>query len=291
MKLKVSHLTHYRYSENVLFSPHLVLLRPREDHHTRVLDFKLTTLPAGRITWRRDSQENSIASCAIEGSSNQLFIQAEFLVELLQDNPFDFILEPYAATYPFNYNPTDLANLYPLLQPVADSQSLTSWMEKNFPHLEGFTLELLTKINSFLYNNLTYNRREEMGVQTPDQTLTLQSGSCRDFALLFMALCRTLHLASRFVSGYLFVNNTSTQSTLENRADNAMHAWCEVYLPGAGWKGFDPTHGILTNHHFIPVAVGNVPETITPIQGSYLFPSTVTSTLTIDVAIQQIDSI
>jgi len=117
MKLRVLHSTHYDYSEKVKFTPHKVILRPREDHHTKVHSFSLRTMPSGRITWLRDTQENCIAQCYIEGESRQLAIQAEMTVELLQDNPFDFIFEDHAAAYPFQYSSHDMQSLGYYLPP------------------------------------------------------------------------------------------------------------------------------------------------------------------------------
>jgi hypothetical protein len=288
MKLRVAHTTHYDYAEKVLFTPHLVVLRPRENHQTHVLDFQLTTVPSGRITWMRDTQENSIARCIIEGSSKQLVIHAEITVELLQTNPFDFLLEPHAANLPFSYNESEQASLAASLLHLADSSQVSAWVTQALGQRQGPTLDILTKLNSHIFQTLTYNRREEMGLQTPNETLTLRSGSCRDFALLFMAACRELNLACRFVSGYLYVPPLLGQTPSENRADNAMHAWCEVYIPGAGWLGFDPTHGILTNNNFIPVAVTSFPETVNPVQGSYLNSEPVENALRVEVSIEKI---
>jgi transglutaminase-like putative cysteine protease len=285
MKLRVLHSTHYDYSEKVRFTPHKVILRPREDHHTKVHSFTLKTMPTGRIIWLRDTQENGIAQCYIEGESRQLVIHAEMTVELLQDNPFDFIFEDSAATYPFQYSENDAQSLASSLTQVPDATLVPKWVDEALGQRRGETLSLLTKLCLYVYQSNGYIRREEMGIQTPDQTLQLKSGTCRDFALLFMAACRELKLACRFVSGYLYV--PPAKNNTENRAENAMHAWCEVYLPGAGWKGFDPTHGIMTGDFYIPVAVTGFPESVNPIQGSYLHPGPVTSTLSVEVSIQK----
>jgi Transglutaminase-like superfamily/Bacterial transglutaminase-like N-terminal region len=286
MKLHVCHSTHYEYSEMVHFTSHQVLLRPREDHHTRVLSFSLRTMPSGSITWLRDTQENCIARCAIGGQSKQLVIHADMTVELLQENPFDFILEESAAHYPFHYSENDRESLGYYLMPLPASTQVSQWVDKVLGPRQGETLALLTKLCLQVFQSNHYNRREEMGFQSPNETLQLQSGTCRDFALLFMAACRELNVACRFVSGYLYV--PPSQNNQENRAENAMHAWCEVYLPGAGWKGFDPTHGIMTGNFYIPVAVTGLPETINPVQGSYLYPGLVSNTLAVDVTIQKV---
>lgn len=130
-------------------------------------------------------------------------------------------------------------------------------------------MALLTLLNRLVNQAFLYQRRETPGIQTPDETVQLGSGSCRDFAVFFAAVCRRLGLAARFVSGYLYdppINGGSGA----NRAHGSMHAWTEVFLPGAGWKGFDPTNGVLCSDYFIPVAVARHPETVNPVQGSYL---------------------
>jgi transglutaminase-like putative cysteine protease len=286
MKFQLRHTTQYEYAEKVHFSPHHVILRPRENHEIRVLNFSLSTMPSGRITWFRDAQENSIARCTISGESKQMVIHAEMTVQVFQDNPFDFILDPVATQHPFSYDEFDRVNLAPALAPVAEASLVKAWLADALREAEGDTMLLLTRLNKTLFESLTYVRRDEMGIQSPNETLRLRSGSCRDFAFLFMSACRELQIAARFVSGYLYVPSAGLT---ENRAENAMHAWCEVYLPGAGWKGFDPTHGLLVTNHFIPVAVSAFPETINPIQGSYLHAETISNTLKVEVVIHPVD--
>ncbi|NJK90983.1 MAG: transglutaminase family protein [Blastochloris sp.] len=290
MKLQVVHNTEYLFAEKVPLTPHLVFLRPREDPHTRVHRFSLQTMPHGRIHWLRDTQENTIARCHPEGTTRQFSLRAEMIVELLQDNPFDFIIDLSASRHPFRYGELEQLSLEIYLRPLPDSSSVASWirMQPSSAHAENDTLTLLTQLNQSLYQSLSYQRREEAGIQSPNETLQRGTGSCRDYAVLYMAICRDLGLACRYVSGYLYVPNSLGQPL--NRAENAMHAWCEVYLPGAGWRGFDPTHGILTSDFYIPVAVTSFPESVNPIQGSYLSPHPVPTELKVEVLIQKMES-
>ena len=153
------------------------------------------------------------------------------------------------------------------------------------------TLEVLTQINRRFRERFQYVRREEEGVQTPDQTIAHGSGSCRDFSVLFIEICRQLGFAARFVSGYLY-DPPNGADHIENVAQGSMHAWTQVYIPGAGWKGFDPTNGVLENTCFIPCAVANEPKLTSPIQGSYSHThSRISSTMEVGLEINQIEPV
>ena len=195
--------------------------------------------------------------------------------------------------YPFSYNPFErkALNAYLEIGSPSTASKVLPWIWKEFPQLPVDTLDLLTQLNHRIRERFQYLPREEEGVQWPDQTLTMGSGSCRDFALLFIEICRQLGFACRFVSGY-FYDSPSGEGHVHNVAQGSMHAWTEVYLPGAGWKGLDPTNGILANDNFIPCAVANEPRLTSPIQGSYYhrqfrIPSDMTVSLTIEPAGQR----
>ncbi|NIQ08781.1 MAG: transglutaminase family protein, partial [Gammaproteobacteria bacterium] len=182
------------------------------------------------------------------------------------ENPLDFLVEEYAVNYPFQYDPGERAELQSFLEPVypCAGESLRNWfsvMGLNQPVMQTYVLldQMCKNINS----NFIYTVREEPGVQPPEQTLGMGRGSCRDFAALFVEGCRNLGLASRFVSGYAHLPQSEQWST-------TTHAWAEVYLPGAGWKGFDPTAGEVTGRRHIPVAVARHPETVPPVAGSFV---------------------
>ncbi|MDD5262229.1 MAG: transglutaminase family protein [Methylacidiphilales bacterium] len=288
MKLNVQHSTTYQYDEKVAFTPHKILLRPREDPHIRVCEFHIQTFPQSDLKWSRDAFENSIATAYFTGESRQLLIQAGMTVELLQDNPFDFIIEPYAATHPFQYNGDELEALQGYLSNTGmECASLDAWIQSTMTTLPDQTLQLLTTLNRAIYEKIQYRRREESGVQSPDETLRLNSGSCRDLASLFMAACHSLGLATRYVSGYLYAPEEPGKSS--NRAAGSMHAWAEVYLPGAGWKGFDPTNGVLATNFFIPVAVSTRPAWTSPIQGAYSKSHPVDSQLIAEVSVTRLE--
>ncbi len=271
MKLSVQHETRYHYSKPVGFGTHRLYVRPRENHHLQVGTFRIESEPVGRCRWIRDAMENSIALLDFAEVSAELSVEVTFEAELLDENPFDFILEPHAVNFPFAYEVEELPGLLPYVEmgQSRDSLRVSAWLRRNLPNPPEETVPLLTLLNRLVHQSFLYQRRESPGIQTPDETVRLGSGSCRDFAVFFAAVCRRLGLAARFVSGYLY-DPPIDGGPGANRAHGSMHAWTEVFLPGAGWKGFDPTNGILCSNYFIPVAVARHPETVNPIQGGYL---------------------
>jgi len=296
MNVRIVHQTRYHYPETVQFTPHRIYLRPREDAHIRVESFDLEVHPRARLHWMTDPYENQIAVVHFQEPSNQIRISAEIEVTLRASDPFDFILEPHAEKYPFSYNPFERKALSPYLEigsPANCSRALP-WVWEEFPDLPGQSLELLTRINHRIHERFLYQRRDEEGIQTPDETIRTGTGSCRDFSRLFIEICRQLGFAARFVSGYLYDPPTGSQH-IDNVAEGAMHAWTEVHLPGAGWRGFDPTNGILANHNFIPSAVAAEPKLTSPIQGSYYhnqlrIPSTMEVSLKVESVPQPVTS-
>lgn len=291
MRISIRHITRYTYPEAVQFTPHRILLRPRENPSLRVLSMNLKVEPAANIKWMVDSFENHIAVAYLEEQANEIRIEANILTELGLENPFDFIIEPYAETYPFSYNPSERKALSPYLEVGSPSScaNVLPWIWKEFPQLPSQSLELLTQLNSRIHERFTYQRRDEEGVQDPDETISLGSGSCRDFARFFTEACRQLGFAARFVSGYLYDPPTGDDH-FRNIAEGSMHACSEVFLPGAGWKGFDSTNGMLANQFFIPCAVANEPKLTSPIQGSYYHAQArVPSTMEVSLNLERVD--
>lgn len=270
MFLRATHLTRYTYSQPVSFAPHALYLRPRETPRQRLHNFSLTLEPAAKLIATGDASENSLdwAYYPPNATFSSLEIHTAFLVETLDHNPFDFFLTPAATTYPFAYSGADRFILSPeLTPPAADAvPALRSWLAQHLPVLPAETLTLLTNLNTSIRNSLRYTRREEPGIQPAAATLAHGSGSCRDYAVLFIALCRHLGLAARFVSGYLYEAPSADGSPT---LSPAMHAWAEVYLPGAGWRALDPTRGIFCDDAFVPVAHAALAETVNPVQGGF----------------------
>lgn len=264
-RYKIVHRTYYNYSANVSLGEHRLLLRPREDHELRIESFTLKSTPKANILWHRDVQGNSVAIANFTEQTQQLSVESELIIQQYNESPLDFIVADYAITFPFQYKAEDSFLLLPYMQ-LADKETIellntfVANIYKTNEHLETYTL--LQRLSKYIYQSLTYNVREEPGVQSVKETLQLGSGSCRDFALLFMEAAKCLGLASRFVSGYLYAPLMYAQI-------GSTHAWAEVYLPGAGWKGFDPTIGDIAGSDHIPVAVARLADSVAPISGSF----------------------
>jgi transglutaminase-like putative cysteine protease len=280
MFIRATHLTRYTYSQPVSFAPHALYLRPRETARQRLHQFNLTLTPEAKLVSTGDPSGNALdwAYYPPATVSELLEIRTEFLVETLDSNPFDFFLAPSASAFPFDYSPNERFALAPALTPPSPASVLflQTWLAQYLPCTPQDTLTLLTALNTGVHSSLRYNRRDEPGIQTAATTLTLGSGSCRDYALVFIELCRHLGLAARFVSGYLYEAPPADGSPA---LAPAMHAWAEVFLPGAGWRGLDPTRGIFCDDAFIPVAHAALAETVNPAQGGFYATGAVTSRL------------
>ncbi|MFW2390128.1 MAG: transglutaminase family protein [Polyangiales bacterium] len=273
MKISVDHLTEYRYERPVGFGEHSLFLRPRESQTIHVRSFSLQSQPESRVRWVRDCFNNVVAVASFgvaEASALSLHCLMDFNVA--EENPFDFILEARAREFPFSYDEREKSALRPFLdQEESERWRILDWARDALGASEQRrdTISFLTDLNLAIHRRIAYERRDEEGTQTANQTLELGKGSCRDLAELFVATSRQLGLAARFVSGYLYEPTPPAGTVGFNRAAGSMHAWAEVYLPGAGWRGFDPTNGILTDHRFLPSAVANRPDWVNPIQGRY----------------------
>lgn len=200
-------------------------------------------------------------------ASDRLRIASNVVIQHYEDNPFDFLVDDYAVSHPFAYAEEERVELAPFLQAVypADREAVRGWLDGSGLPRPRETFTLLDQMNRRIAGQFYYLMREEPGVQPPALTLSRNSGSCRDFAALYMEACRCLGLASRFVSGYLFTSDFDTGMA-------STHAWAEVYLPGAGWKGFDPTSGEVAGNRHIATAVARHPEAVPPVAGSFIGP-------------------
>ena len=235
--IQIHHLTRYRYAESVNLLPHTLHLRPRDGHDIRVQSSRLAITPAFEIDWKRDVYGNSVALVRFLEATEELTITSDVVVENYTVTAPDFAIEDYARSFPFDYDPAERIDLapYQALNFPQDGQVLNNWLDGNCkPAVKTDTIGMLTSLNARIADTFEYIIREAPGVQSPAQTLSLGKGSCRDFATLFIEVCRICGLASRFISGY--VMNDAVQA-----GHTATHAWSEVYLPGSGWRGFDPT--------------------------------------------------
>jgi transglutaminase-like putative cysteine protease len=291
MFLRLVHLTRYDYSEPVSFAPHALYLRPRQSPRQRLHHYALEVTPTARRIATYDPLDNALdwAFFAPETPGSKLEFRSELVVETLDSNPFDFYLKPSALTFPFTYDAAEHAALAPCLTPRADSPApefLRDWLDQRLPAPPRETVPYLMALNTAVQRALVYTRRDEPGVQSSAETLTRGTGSCRDYAVLLMELCRALGLAARFVSGYLYEPAASGASP---PLPPSMHAWTEIYLPGAGWRGLDPTRGMFCDDAFVPVAHAPFAETVNPIQGTFYGPSSVTTKLTSVLSVEKLE--
>ena len=250
MRLSVAHTTVYRYDRPVQLEPHLFRLRPREDAVQRLLDYRLdlTPPPAGQ-SWSLDQDGNAALQAWFHDPVEQLTVSVDFAVETLRENPFDFVLASPV------YDERLRAALSPYL-PSDDPAAFAGLAPR-----ESDPMAFLTALNGGLFRNFRHVVRENGPAHPPEVTLREGAGSCRDLAVLFCAACRARGLAARFVSGY------ERAAAFEEQAH--MHAWAEVYLPGGGWRGYDPSRGLAVSTGHIAVAAAADPQFAAPVTGTY----------------------
>ena len=245
----LNHVTHYRYDRAIKLGPQVVRLRPAPHSRTRVLSYSMRVEPAQHfINWQQDPQSNHLARLVFPDPTTELRIEIDLVVEMAVLNPFDFFLEPSAEAFPFDYEPALAKELAPYLERAPLTPRFKAYLD-SIPREPVPTNSFLVSLNQRLQRDIAYLIRMEPGVQTPEMTLANASGSCRDSGWLLVQLMRHLGLAARFVSGYLIQLKSDVKS-LDGPSGTEidftdLHAWCEVYLPGAGWIGFDPTSGLL----------------------------------------------
>ena len=262
-RYRIIHRTYYNFTATVSLGSHSLRLRPREDHELRIESFDLKISPQADVLWHRDVEGNSVAIASFTQPTRQLAIESELVIQQYLENPLDFMVADYAVAYPFSYQQDDRVLLLPYMEPDSKAAAeLKRWIGGIWRQGESIqTYSLLQRLTTSIYTSMTYQVREEPGVQSASTTLAQGTGSCRDFAMLFMAVARQLGLAARFVTGYLH--------TPLSTVAGATHAWAEIYLPGAGWKGFDPTTGTIVGADHIPVAVARLPVSVPPVAGSF----------------------
>jgi len=268
-RFKILHRTYYNFSGLVQLEPHALRLRPRSGPELHIESSTLNITPAASLRWHRDVEDNAVAIATFDTPASQLAIESEVIIQQYNEAPLDFLVDVYATDYPFAYDADDRIVLAPYMRssrlPLHDP--LVKWVSHVWRASEAIqTYALLERLCVHINQSLTYQIREAPGVQTPADTLTRGTGSCRDFANLFMEAVRHLGLAARFVSGYLHAEPSSANY-------GSTHAWAEVFLPGAGWKGFDPTIGKIVGTDHTAVAVARLPESVPPIAGSFLGPA------------------
>lgn len=284
--LEVTHTTIYRYSQPVRFGDHRLMFRPRDSHDMRLREALLTiSPPPASIRWLHDVFGNSIAIAAFDAMADELRFDSVIRLEPFPIDGPEFPIEEYARVYPFSYSAEEIPDLgrtierhYPDPEHKVDAWARDFVVNAGQP---ADTLAVLAAMTEGIHRGFTYAAREAEGTQTPVETLESRSGTCRDFALLMMEAVRSLGLAARFVTGYLYdpardsgaagaEGGTGENAPRSTVGGGATHAWVQVYLPGAGWAEFDPTNGIIGSRNLIRVAVTRDPSQAVPLSGSWI---------------------
>jgi len=261
MKLDVTYRAEYRYEKRVSLSPHIVRLFPRDALQAGVVSRRFATNPTGSVNWRHDLYDNVVAQCFYPQEEDRLIFEFDARIAVEERNPFGFLLDSRALQWPVDYDARERAVLAAFMVPSSDV-----FPAPLRPMSGSETVGALVSMNQWIHANIAYERREEGGPHAPEETLRLRRGACRDTAVLLAAALRGQGFAARLVSGYLW---ESAGSPSEHKAENSLHAWTEVYLPGAGWVGMDPSNGVLADHHYLATAVGISPADIAPVSGLY----------------------
>lgn len=261
MKIEIHYHTDYRYEETVSFSPHTFRLFPRVDRYVHVQRLRFSTNTDADIQYRRDLFDNEIAYCFYPQKGTHLVSSLMLELHLTERNPFHFLFDRHALEFPFQYKPHEQRVLAPFLktQGADIPAALPFWEPKKLP-----TLDAIVGLNEAIHKNIGYERRDEGTAYEPAETLAKGMGACRDFSVLMAETLRANGVAARLASGYLCEFGEA-----EKRAEGALHAWIEAYLPGAGWVGIDPTNGTFCAENHITAAVGLLPDDISPVAGSY----------------------
>lgn len=290
--LSIVHRTEYTYRQPVRFGEHRLLFRPRDSHDMRLVDSRLQIRPACQVWWMHDVFSNSVAVARFEDPSDRLFFESVIVVEHYPARNVAFGVAEHARYLPFAYALDDLQDLgRTTARHHPDDGAIEAWARSFFAGGQTETMELLRRMTESVRADFVYRPRHEEGVQSPSETLARKRGTCRDFALLMMEAVRSLGLAARFVTGYVFdpavesdamASSAGTGTVAGTRAIHgaksiqgagATHAWLQVYLPGAGWVEYDPTNGIIGGENLIRVGVARDPSQAIPLQGSFYGPA------------------
>jgi len=266
----VRHSTVYRYVRPVAFGEHRLMFRPRDSFDQRLLEATLVVEPEPKqIRWIHDVFGNCVALIHITSTASELRFHSHIRLDHTPDVALDLQIDENALTYPFAYANDEIADLeHTIARHYPDRDDEVGRWARQFVRV-GHPTEtghLLMTLCYGIHESFVYERRAARGTQSPVQTLQLRRGTCRDFAVLMMEAARSLGLAARFVTGYIYVPSRDGSTT---RGGGSTHAWCQIYLPGAGWVEFDPTNGIVGNRDLIRVAVARDPRQAIPLTGSY----------------------
>ena len=276
MNFRILHRTTYRYTEPVRPGPHRVRLRPRADDSLRLLEYALRVSPEpSEFAEHADRDGNAVAQLGFAGETRELVIESRFQVETRRVDPGVHHVAA-GVRLPPPYSPALAHSLAPYMTHAGRSPGVTALSAGLVADSQGELEGFLSGLNSWLHRSITREIRESGGPQLPERTLARGRGACRDLAVLFIAVCRENGIAARFVSGY--------QKRGSDRSRRHMHAWPEVYLPGCGWRGYDPTHGEPVADEHVALAAAASPDDAAPIEGSYF--GAAASAMTVDLDIE-----
>jgi len=292
-RLQIHHKTSYSYGRAVVFGTHYCMFRPRDSHDLRIVSTALSIEPAAQTRWYHDVFGNSITIAEFEEASDRLTFESTLVIEHYGAETTEFPVDEQATTLPFVY-------------PTGEHPDLARTMERHYPDPEGEvgewarrflsergksrTMDVLGAMNDAIRQDFRYEARDEHGVQTPTETLKLGTGSCRDYAVFFMEAARSLGLAARFVTGYLYDPALDGITGIEVRGAGSTHAWAQIYLPGAGWIEFDPTNAIVGGRNLFRVGVARTPEQAIPLRGTFDGGAEDYQGMTVDVSVTTLDN-
>jgi len=281
MRYKISHKTEYSFSERVFLEPHYLRFKPKDTPFSSLesFDLQLSIAPAG-FSEQVDSENNLVHLYWFEGLHESLIIQSESMVTMNEHNPFNFIFHPLSiASLPFTYADSEKTLLQPALRVTEISRGLIEYGEKTRKASNSDTLQFISNLTSKIHDDFIVESRLIGMPYEPDKTFELKKASCRDLSWMQIQLLRHMGVAARFVSGYYYIDVEDP--------DFELHAWVEVFLPGAGWVGLDPSNGILTGNSHITISTSALPENTMPVTGT--IRGDATSELSSDLLIESID--
>ena len=292
-RLTVDHTTTYRYRRSVEFGEHRLMVRPRDSHDLRLQDAVLRIKPDAETRWLHDVFGNSVAVAEFIEPADTLTIQSIIVVDRYPFTGPEFPIEPFAREIPFSYPAREVPDLGRTIERhyPDPERKVTEWARQHLSQNSGTTdtESFLLAVTHALHDGFDYEARFEPGVQTPVETLERGSGSCRDYALFMMEAARSVGLAARFVSGYVYDPAIDGEQSDVSGA-GATHAWVQVYLPGAGWVEFDPTNGSYGGHNLVPIAVARQPEQAVPISGTFDGDPDDFVEMTVEVAVRAVNT-
>lgn len=267
----LEHITTYRYQQPVTFGEHRAIFLPRAGHNGRLLNYAIETSVPSQVRWMMDTLSNSVAVLKFSEPADALTVTYRLTGEHFGVKAIaDFPLERRAEEVPVQYTPDEWADLSMFMQPHSHDPEgrVAAWAKHFVAGDQDNTLNVLQRMMDTINSTLGYQAREAEGTQTPDETLRVQSGTCRDYAWLMVEALRRLGFACRFISGYLY-DEALDGGEVGMTGSGATHAWLQVYLPGAGWRSYDPTNRITGGFDLIPVAIARHPGQVIPLSGSW----------------------